>query len=457
MSKSKLTAAALLAALLAEPSVAAVSAEDAKSLGGPVLTFIGAEKAGNKEGTIPDYLGEVIKAPAGYDAKNAPGNLPDPWNEKPVFAITAQNADKYADKLQGMTEFFKKYPNYRMDIYPTHRTTSFPKYVLDNTVRNATSCKAVQNELVLEGCYGGYPFPIPRTGAQVMWNHLLAHETRASVSKFENWIITAEGSQVLQNKTVATQNYPYYDAARSSTNAPRDIYWQARLDTTEPARKAGEKIVLIDAVDFLNVGRRAYQYIPGQRRVKLAPDISYDTPSPIGGGLITSDDSKLFIGAIDRYDWKLIGKKEKFIPYNNFKATDYKACPAKLLMTRNFPNPDCIRWELHRVWVVEATLKPSFRHIYKRRMFYFDEDGYYMGLAENYDAAGKLWRINITASHPFFDVPGNASASNYVSDLQTGAWMVQGMVAERGLGTYPIAPVPSEFFSPEALAGEGIR
>jgi hypothetical protein len=167
------------------------------------------------------------------------------------------------------------------------------------------------------------------------------------------------------------------------------VYWAFRADADAPARRAGERLVLIDPLDVKSVGRRAYQYIPGQRRVKLSPDLAYDTPAPMAGGSATMDDALVFLGALDRYDFRLVGKKEKFIMYNNFKMNDRGGCDDKAILTRNFPNPDCVRWELHRVWVVEAKLKSGFRHIYQRRMFYWDEDSYSAGVAENYDAAEK--------------------------------------------------------------------
>ena len=447
----------MVAAWASQGALAAVTAEEAAQLGGSALTVFGAEKAGNKDGTIPAYTGEVIKAPASYDKKN-PGNYVEPWDEKPLFSITAQNADKYADRLtDGDREMFKTHPNFRMDIYPTHRSMTFPKYVLDNTVKNATSCKAVQGELVLEGCYGGYPFPIPKSGAQVMWNHVLEYEGTAARTDFESWVIPKDGATILQNRSEVIQNYPFYDPKRTTTNGPKDIYWQARIDNLSPARKAGEKIVLIDAVDGLNIGRRAYQYIPGQRRVKLAPDLSYDTPNPFSGGGITMDDSKVFLGAIDRYEWKLIGKKEKYIMYNNYKMTNPVVCPPNVTNTPSFANPDCVRWELHRVWQVEGKLKAGYRHIYAKRTFYFDEDGYLGATGENYDAAGKLYRISHAVFYPFFDGTGASGSATVQYDLQTGNWATIGMASVNGLGAYAV-PAPSPiFYSPEALAGEGIR
>ena len=444
------------AAMVGANACAEVSADEAKKLGGPVLTLFGAEKAGNKEGTIPSYTGEIVKSPPNV----VPGEYTDPWNEKPLFSITAQNADKYADKLDGMREMFKKFPEFRMDIYPTHRTAAFPPLYVNNTVKNATGCKAGQNELVLQGCYGGIPFPIPKTGSQVMWNHLLEYAGFFNNSKFEGHVVGRNGIPVLQSRVDATQWYPLFDPARTTPTSGNDIYWAYESTMNAPARRVGEKLLILDPVDTLNVGRRIWQYIPGQRRVKLAPDLSYDTSSPYGGGAITMDESKGFMGALDRFDWKLVGKREKFIVYNTFKSNDYTRCPAEVLYTKNFPNPDCVRWELHRVWVVEGKLKAGFRHIYQRRVFFWDEDAYSGGSAEGYDASGQLYRLVNVISYPFYDGTGQEGGGSFHQDLQTGVYATQGISNRKGLGFFALPPITAKqkaLFSPESLAAEGIR
>jgi len=440
------------------PAQAQVTAEEAKQLGGAVLTEFGAERGANKEGTIPAYTGAGIKPHPEWDAKN-PGRRPDPFHDKPLFTITAKNADQYADKLtEFQKEMFKRYPEYRMDVYPTHRSMVFPKYVLDNTLKNATSCKAVDDELRVEGCYGGIPFPLPKTGRQVMWNHLTFYGTPSVEENQRTWHVPSNGNAFLASASKGVEAFPWYDPARTTPNEGKDIIWAVRLDDYAPARAAGQKLVIIDAVDQINIGRRAYQYLPGQRRVKLSPDLAYDTPSPVAGGVGTVDDAKLFLGKLDRFDFKLVGKQEKFLAYNTYGLTDHKVCDEqKLTSTKNFPNPDCVRWELHRVWVVDSTLKPEFRHIYKRRTFYFDEDGFGAGFQESYDASGKLYRGAWNAFYTYWEKDGGNSGSVVNLDLVTGAYVMQGTASAPGAGFWPIEPKPSVFFSPDALAGEGIR
>ncbi len=443
---------------ITQAAAAAVTQDEARQLGSEKLTLIGSEKGGNKEGTIPPYSGKAPKAPGNYD-RNDPGQRPDPYNDKALYTITAQNAGQHADKLDGMVDVFKKYPNFRMDVYPTHRDVEYPKYLLENTVKNATSCKAVQNELKLEGCFGGIPFPIPKTGNQVMWNHLLQFAMHTTVGIQDSIVVPPDGRGALQGRSKAIQQYDYYDPKNSQPNRSDLLYWKAFQDTTAPPRQAGNLLILLDNLDMVDKGRRAYQYVPGQRRVKLAPNLAYDTPSPQSGGASTMDDAKGFLGALDRFDFKLVGKKEKFIVYDNFAVTNHKICTTEKMANHpNFPHPDCVRWELHRVWVVEGTLKPGYRHIYQKRIFYWDEDAPGAGTAENYDAAGKLYRVTNLLSYPFYDQEFGAHGdANFNLDLQTGVWFLQAAHNAPGLGYWMTTPRDDRFFSPESLVGEGLR
>ena len=450
--------------LFSAGAFAAVSAEEAKQLGGPNLTEWGAEKTANKDGTIPAYTGKGVKW-SSPDPKGDPGAATHPYNDKPLFSITAQNYQQYADKLDAQAEMFKKFPAYRMDVYQTHRDFVYPKRVLDNSIRNATSCKGVDNDLRLEGCYAGFPFPVPKTGSQVMWNKLINYQGPAWNSPTNCWVVNpggdGKGKPVLQTYSRAQQEAPIYFPENADKVVPTNaIYWRIVQSNLGPTRKVGEKILIHDSLDMAGLGRRVWQYIPGQRRVKLAPDLAYDTPSPNSGGASTMDDAKGFLGGMNRFDWKLIGKKEKYLNQNAFEFHDRsKDCSdEKTHSTSYFPNPDCMRWELHRVWVVEAKLKPEFRHIYHRRMFYFDEDAPGCDALENYDGNGKLFRIGFQQCYPNSNEFGGGSFDNtWLTDLQTGVWASQGTIGFKGAGWVQVPRWEDTKFSPEAIAGEGIR
>ncbi len=447
-------AAGTLSVLNFGTALAAVSAEEAAQLDGPVLTWIGSERAGNKEGTIPEFAGKGVKPPPSWDPKN-PGQRPDPYGDKPLFTITAQNVAQYADKLDGMVEVFKRYPDYRMDIYPSHRDYKVPQYVKDNTRKNATACTAENDELTLKGCYGGTPFPIPKNGKQAMWNHLVSYNTFNLVGTAESYLIPTSGAPVLMARGTYYLNYPIFDPDHKGPVPPNIVYFQTLAHEEAPARIAGQQSLVIDPVDQLKLGRRAYVYVTGRRWVKLAADLSYDTPNPYCGGSATMDDTRVFYGALDRWNFELVGKKEKFIQYNNFAATDMKACPTgKIESTKGFPHPDCVRWELHRVWVVKATLKPGYHHTYAKRMMYWDEDGFIAGNGENYNSAGKLIRVANIMYYPMYDDDGAWGGTNNYMNLESGAWANAGGTNCEGCGyDAPKGRFPADLFNPNSMGG----
>ena len=455
------TVALMFAMGVAGNAAAALSADEIKQLG-TTLTPWGAIKAGNADKSIPDYTGG-IEPPAGYDP-GKPGFRPDPFAaEKPLYSITAANAAQYADKLtEGAKELLKKYPTFRMDVYPTHRTAKYPKYVVDNTLKNAATCKLADNLLQLAGtCFGGVPFPIPKNGAEVMWNRTMKYDQYAYYSPAQtSTLVDARGRVIQTGAFVYWQTFPTLNPARTTPLGGDEILEYGRVDWTGPARKAGEILVLHDSVDMVNVGRRAWTYLPGQRRVKLSPDVAYDTPSPAGGGVGTVDDTQVFYGSQDRYDYKLLGKKEVIIPYNTFRLHDDKQCSSEKVFTPNHLNPDCMRWELHRVWVVEATLKPGKRHVYPRRVIYWDEDIPAVGMAENYDDAGKIYRVSQTNFYPFYETTGHNTHEFVVHDLTNGAYVRQAYTPAGGgmmVVTKESEAKPVNFYESSALSQGGVR
>jgi hypothetical protein len=451
--------AMILAALGSAPAFCAVTPEEAKQIGA-TLTPFGAIKAGNKEGTIPAYSGVPIATPAAFDPKN-PGYLPDPFaSERPLFSIDARNMAQHADKLAaGVKAMLEKHPGYRLDIYPTHRTMIYPKYALDGSAANAASCKLVDEDLA--GCQAGVPFPIPKTGDEVLFNHQVAFNGVASKYTVGSYVVDKSGRATLMAWFQASAEAPYWDPANKGdgSGASRTMM-RFRYDTDEPARSAGERLLLIYPVD-----RKAptpiYQYLPGQRRVKLSPDLAYDTPNPSSGGSSGMDEVQGFFGRADRFDWKLVGRKEMYIPYNNYSLLQ-PACNEEKALTRDFINPACMRWELHRVWHVEGTLKSGKRHIFSKRVMYIDEDAYTGGVYEGYDSAGKLYRTTQQFPIYVYSDPNHALgmlAQPFVTyDNQTGTYGAFNVISHGRKGQAPVAGrLPEREYTPGALAGSGIR
>jgi len=450
--QSRSLATALALCLCAGALQAAVSEEEAKQIG-TTLTSFGAEKAGNKEGTIPPYTGGLTTPPPNYQPGS--GWRPDPFpQDKPLFSINAKNMDKYADKLTDSTrELMRKYPDYRIDVYPTRRTVAYPKSVLDNSAKNATRCTTSEEGLALaQGCKGGIPFPIPKTGYEAMWNHMLNYTGIAREGQYQVWLVNAAGQPTMTTDAKAWIEYPYYDPEEKQVGA----YYRFRVEQVAPARQAGILTMIWDHMNQVETGRRAWTYSPGQRRVRTAPDFAYDTPSDATGGALHFDMINLFTGKMDRFDFKLVGKKEVFMPYNNYKAV-FETKPEDQMGPR-FLKPEVLRWELHRVWVVEATLKPGKRHVFQKWTFYWDEDNAGYGMTDSWDAAGKLFKSQMSLNVQFYESLVPNAETTLIHDFATGVYALLSRPSPTSPGlTVSPKRKPSSFFTAEAMAGAGVR
>ena len=451
---SKSLLAAGFAAIFSTSAWAAVSADEAKQLG-TTLTAAGAEKAGNKDGTIPEYTGGLTTPPAGFQAGS--GIRPDPFaTEKPRLVIDGKNAAQHADKLtEGAKELLKRYPTMRVDVYPTHRTAAVPKFVLDNTLKNATAAKTSDGGITLENVVAGYPFPIPKSGYEVMWNHIMHYKGLGWDAKYDSFNVDSAGVATLSTTGEAWWSWPIYDPKKTGVINTTDPFWLVKLDYIGPARRNGEGLLIWDTLAPLKQGRRAWQYLPGQRRVKLAPDIAYDTPNPGTAGASTYDDASLFNGAMDRFDFKLIGKKEMYVPYSEYKLTYAK--PTTDITKPNHINPDFVRWELHRVWVVEATLKADKRHIYSKRVFYIDEDTWAALASDEYDGRGQLYRAGFAFQSQSYDAMAAWEDTTAYFDFSSGLYAISALTGPYFGVKYMSEPKAQSFWASEALAGAGVR
>ena len=449
MKTSHRFALSLVVAGCAIAAQAAVSADEAKALG-TTLTPIGAEKAANKDGSIPAWTGGLTTPPAGFKAGD--GIRPNPFaSEKPKTVIDAKNMGQYSANLtEGTKALLQKYPTFRVDVYQTHRTVAFPKFINDNTAKCAVKAKTLNDGRSMEGCQAGFPFPMPKDGNEAMWNHLVRFNGQAYEAKYRNLNVDASGRTALATEGMSVQEFPFWDNSKQSA----DTYWRIKLTYTGPARRAGEAMMIVDPLDLGTKDRRAWSYLPGQRRVKVAPDLAFDTPNPGTAGATTFDDTFIFNGSMDRFNFKLVGKKEMLVPYNDYAAV-YQSKQDDLLKP-NHLNPDFVRWELHRVWVVEATLKEGKRHVYSKRTFYLDEDSWAALASDEYDARGQLWRTGFAYMTPSYDLPAPYTDMFSHYDLVSRVYSVTGFIAETG-GLKHTKPLSEREWTADSLAGSGIR
>lgn len=430
---------------------AAVTPEEAARLK-TELTPFGAEKAGNKEGTIPAWDGGYATVWPGYRSGQP---RPDPFDaDKPRLRVTAQNMQQYAGQLSdGVKALLQRFPSYRLDVYPTHRTAAAPQWVYDNTFRNATRARLVANAAAgpyVEGAYGGIPFPIPTEGAEAMWNHQLAWHGQAVVYNFGAYVVAANGRPVLATAGTQELQYPFY-YQDSALDGFGGNYWLGKLTTRDPPFRAGEKTV---AAYPAGKSRQVWQYLTGQRRVRRTPSFDYDLPNFVTSGFNFVDETFLFIGSLDRYNWKLLGKKEMFVPYNTQRFHTEKV---NQVLGAQHLNPDTLRWELHRVWVVEATLAPGKRHALPRRRFYLDEDSWQILLSDGWNAAGQLWHVGQAMPVLAPELPGMPAFTYATYDFLKGGYAVSNLFNGQQPQFRVVTRQPESYFSAAALVAEGVR
>jgi len=449
--KSIIFAAAALAAFVGAPAIAAVSAEEAAKLK-TELTPLGAEKAGNKDGSIPAWTG-------GHTTP-IPGDKPggrrgDPFkDEKPLYSITAANMAQYADKLSdGQQALLKKYPDHRIDVYRTHRTAAAPQWVYDNTLKNATRAKL--NGDMPSGAYGGIPFPIPKSGTEVMWNHLLRWRGTSWQFNVNMYQLTSDGRAVLATDGMGDQQMPYYlpDGSAEKFAQGSGDFWLIKLINAGPPIRAGEAIVGRENVEPSK--SQGWVYLTGQRRVRKLPNPCCDTPTPAAAGVMSFDEIEVFTGRLERFDFKLVGKKEMIVPYNGNRLLQPKT-DAEVLGKHGL-NPDHVRWELHRVWVVDAALRAGQRHQAPKSRYYCDEDTWTCVLGDRWDANGQLWKTLWAQTFVAPDLPGTVVGAFGFNDLLSGTGFIANLYNQKN-AHYPIVPpFADSTFTPDAMAAAGVR
>ena len=440
---------AVLLAVAAEPTGAEVSAEEAAKLGG-VLTPIGAERGGNAAGTIPAWTGGITEPPAGY--RNGERH-PNPYSgDERLFTITAENAHEHAQHLsKGQLAMLAAYPEtWKLHVYPTRRSASYPAWVYDAVMENATSARVVlKGKGGVENARVSSPFPIPKSGVEAIWNHNLRWRgVRVTRSEGET-AVTRAGKYTV---TYSSQEFGYPYASRDETAFTRrypNVVFAIKEKVIGPALLSGNGSLVIETLDQTNDPRKAWSYSRALRRVLRNPYVAYDFPAAGSDSLRTVDDSFMFVGPPDRFEWKLHGKQEIYLAYNSYRLHSGDIRPKDILHARHI-DPELARYELHRVWKLEAVLKKDADHIYSRRIFYLDEDSWQIGLAESYNREGQLWRVNEAHALNLYEVPVLWSTLLVYHDLLARRYAITGLDNARNPPRFKEGGDPREF-NPNAL------
>jgi len=419
---------------------------------GKDLTPVGAEKAGNADGTIPAWEGGITKPPAGYTEGM---HHPDPFaSDKILFTITGQNADQYKDKLTpGMMAMLKTYPTFKINVYPTHRSASFPKMVYEATKKSASTAKLAEGGNGVLDSVMGVPFPIPENGHHVIWNHLLRYRGDKVSRTIAQAAPTRKGKYTLVE--FEDEFLIIYHKEGMTYEQLENKILLFKQKVVAPANLAGGILLAHETMNQVLEPRKAWLYNPGQRRVRRAPNVAYDNPGTAADGMRTSDQFDMFNGAPDRYDWKLVGKKEMYVPYNAYKLHSDKVKHSDILTPLHI-NPDYTRYELHRVWVVDATLKDDARHLYKRRTFYVDEDSWQILLVDQYDNRDQLWRVSEGHGINYYEAPTYWTTLEVHTDLQAGRYLAIGLDNEYKMYNFKNETTESDY-TPAALRRAGTR
>lgn len=407
-------------ALLLAPTLPADAwAQDAPPSLPADLTPVGAERAANPRETIPEWTGGLDTPVSGYVAGQP---HPDPLVEDGRwFTVTAADLTRYAVRLSaGTAALLKTYPtSFQLPMFPTRRTAAYSRAVYDATAANARTARNEANGLAVREARIGFPFPRPKTGMEAMWNHIL--RWRGETMRGTDGVAVVEADGTRTSARYRTEMMSPY--AKGEAGAIALLF---RRTTLEPADRAGEALVLQRSLDPIQEPPQFWYRSPGKPKVMPAFDFTYDRPDPASGGIRTADMLDMFSGTPDRFDFKLAGKREMYVPYNAYRLDTTVLGPDDILWPGHLA-PNFLRYELHRVWVVEATRRPGSRHAFARRVYYLDEDSWQIVMAEHYDAKGVLLRYAEAHGIQLSHVPCFVPTLEITYDMATGRYVVSGI------------------------------
>lgn len=341
---------------------------------GSELTPVGALRRGTADGSIPAW----------------PDPRPAAGVERPLYTITAANADRYAAQLSdGHRALLDAVPGFSMPVYPTHRDVVYPESIEAATQANLGSAR-LDGADALVGARLGFPFPQPQTGVEVLWNHRLRWRGRGLERRTTQMVVQADGSigtRIKQHERMLAR----YADPQNPVDLSRENVLLYYLTWFEGS--GNDFLALVHETANAGRGQRAiWVQPPGVRRLFRIPPVGYDQPFPGSEGLYFVDMLDMYNGNFDRYVWKLEGRRELLVGYGNEALAAGRSAPEQWLRPGHL-DAAALRYEKHRVWVVEAEERPGHRHSFGRRRFYVDEDSWNVVLVENHDRDGRLWRV----------------------------------------------------------------
>jgi hypothetical protein len=446
------TVAAVSLTIAVQSVFAKVSEEQVNRLGTD-LTPLGAQTLGNAEGTIPAWTGGITTPPENYQ----PGQFhPDPFTSDPIaFTITKENTSNYRKNLtEGQVALLNQYaPGYKMHVYPSRRSAAYPQWIYEKLKANAATAEVLEQGNGVKEAIATSPFPIPQTGLEVIWNHILRF--RGEQAEFRAAFVTPtkDGSY-----TPILTEYAYYFAYSEPGVALADIdnkIFYLRSKVLAPSKLAGTLTLVHETLDQVRSPRKAWRYETGTRRLRRTPNLEYSEDFPNSSGLKTIDQTDMYNGAPVQYEWTLMGKQEVYVPYNAYKLHSGNLKIQDIITPRHI-NQDLARYELHRVWIVEGKMRDGINHKYAKRRLFFDEDSWQILLSEEFDDKQKLWRVSEAHTINYYEVPVLWTTLETTYDLKEERYFADGLDNEE----VPINFKPNlnpDDFSPNAARRETKR
>jgi len=403
--------------------------------------IIGADPAGSASGEITPFVGKGdLPCPPGYVKGQF---LPNPYkDEKPLFRIDQSNVHKYEDRLSpGQVARLKRNKNFYMNVYPTHRNMEACDEYYAATEKTRKTVH-LDDKKMLQGFQGGVPFPTPKNGVEAIWNVKRPYSADDAYITDCRRVVSPTGKV---KKSIRRTNVLTYDERRvkSKLDNPDALSYKILAYYTYPADEAGTTYLTFGYLDDDRL-EDAWIYLPGLRRVRRAPSLT-------GGGQLdgesTMDDLGYeFRGPVNDWSWKLLGKKEMYIPVNNYDmwtigTPDEEEClPGDI-------NPTNLRYELRRVWAVEGTPRDGLNHPYGKRVGYYDEDTWAPAVADRHDKRGNLWRVlEWYTNYDYCQMMRNVIAQQYLN-LESGRYELSGGCRDQDtlLGIYDTGLDESDF------------
>ena len=417
ISRRKVLAAASGTALL--PQLPSALAQSVPAAG---LTPVGAIAAGSTDGRIPPWTGGLQEPPAGWSPALG---YRDPFaTDAPLASIGRAELPAFRHELpDGLAMLIERVPQMRLRLFATRRTACHPTDIVAGMQARAGMPRTSGHALV--DAPGRYvPFPEPTDGLQAIWNVLRRYTGGGVVREGRSFAVRASGDASM----IGFWSRRFH--ASHLEGAPEDLHFAAMGGYLAPASLRGQIALVHEPFDLSRRSRAAWIYSSALRRVRRAPDLAYDAVADGSEGIFTTDQVDGYNGSPDRFEWVLLGRRTLIVPYNTYAIGEPPATASRILQ-RGSVNPELMRYELHRVWVVEARLRQGQSHVYGLRRFFIDEDSWTVLVEEAYSPRGDLWRLALHGLVQFYDARVPGIRVSIYHDLDAGTYYVGGLDTER--------------------------